>query len=68
MNGKNTIKAINTYATPVLIYGFGIVKWTPTDLENLQTQNENVTHETDFTTPAPQRKDLLYHGKWVAED
>jgi hypothetical protein len=36
LNGKNTIKAINTYAIPVLTFSFGIVKWTPTDLENLQ--------------------------------
>jgi hypothetical protein len=36
LNGKNTIKAINTYATPVLTFSFGIVKWTSTDLENLQ--------------------------------
>jgi hypothetical protein len=34
--GKNTIKAINTCAIPVLTFSFGIVKWTPTDLENLQ--------------------------------
>jgi len=38
LNGKNTIKVINTYATPVLTFSFGIVKWTPTDLENLQTK------------------------------
>ena len=38
MNVKNTIKAINTYATAVLTYSFGIAKWTPTDLENLQTK------------------------------
>jgi hypothetical protein len=36
LNGKNTIKAITTYAIPVLTFSFGIVKWTPTDLENLQ--------------------------------
>jgi len=35
---KNTIKAINTYATPVLTFSFGIVKWTPTDLQNLETK------------------------------
>jgi len=35
LHGKNMIKAINTYATPVLTFSFGIVKWTPTDLENL---------------------------------
>ena len=34
LNGKNMIKAINTYATPVLTFSFGIVKWTPTDLAN----------------------------------
>jgi len=38
LNGKNTMKAINTYATAVLTYSFGIVKWSPTDLENLQTK------------------------------
>jgi hypothetical protein len=36
LNGKNTIKAINTYATPVLNFSFRIVNWTSTDLENLQ--------------------------------
>ena len=35
---KKIIKAINIYATPVLTFSFGIVKWTPTDLENLQTK------------------------------
>ena len=38
LNGENTIKTINTYVTPVLTFSFGIVKWTPTDLENLQTK------------------------------
>jgi len=32
------IKAINTYVTPVLTFSFGIVKWMPTDFENLQTK------------------------------
>jgi hypothetical protein len=36
LSGKNTIKAINTYAIPVITFRFGIVKWTPTNLENLQ--------------------------------
>jgi len=38
LTGRNTIKAISTYATPVLTFSFGIVKRTPTDLENLQTK------------------------------
>jgi hypothetical protein len=36
LNGKYTIKAINTHAIPVLTFSFGIVKWTPADLESLQ--------------------------------
>jgi len=35
---KNTIKAINIYATTVLNFSFGKVKWTPTVLENLRTK------------------------------
>jgi hypothetical protein len=35
LNGKKMMEAINTYTTPVLTFSFGIVKWTPTDLENL---------------------------------
>jgi len=38
LNGKNMVKAINTYATAVLTVSFGILKWTPKDLENLQTK------------------------------
>jgi len=44
LNEKNTIKAINTYATPVLTFSFGMVKWTPTDRET-PNQNEDVTHK-----------------------
>ena len=62
------IKAINTYAAPVPTFSFGIVKWTPTDLENFQTKWERYSQGIGFTTPVLQRKDLLYHGKWVAED
>ncbi|KAL1446981.1 hypothetical protein WDU94_000610 [Cyamophila willieti] len=36
LNGKNLIKAVNTYAIPVITYSFGIIKWTQTELRNLQ--------------------------------
>jgi len=65
---KNMIKAISTYATPVLTFSFGIAKWTPTDLENLQTKMRTLLTRYRFHQPVPQSKDLLYHGKWVAED
>jgi len=67
LNGKNMIKAINTYATPVLTFSFGIVKWTPTDLENLQTKIRTLLTRYRFRHSSLQRKELLYRGKWVAE-
>ncbi|XP_022829294.1 uncharacterized protein LOC111358406 [Spodoptera litura] len=36
LNAKNTIKAINTFAIPILTYSFGIIRWTQTDLTTLQ--------------------------------
>lgn len=35
MNSKNLINAINTYAVPVLTYSFGILKYSDTDLNEL---------------------------------
>jgi len=49
-------------------FSFVIVKWTLTDLENLQTKMRKLLTRHRFHHPALQRKDLLYHGKWVAED
>jgi D-mannonate dehydratase len=40
LNGRNTIKAINTFAIPILCYTFGIIKWTVTDLDRLQRKLE----------------------------
>jgi len=36
LNGRNVVKAINTFAVPVLTYSFGIVKWNRTEIEDLQ--------------------------------
>ncbi|KAJ8952311.1 hypothetical protein NQ318_017204 [Aromia moschata] len=35
LSGGNLIKAINSWAVPVLTYSFGIVKWSITDLDEL---------------------------------
>ncbi|KAI5742241.1 hypothetical protein M8J77_004984 [Diaphorina citri] len=35
LNSKNKIKAINTWAIPLLTYTFGILKWSNTDLETM---------------------------------
>lgn len=51
LNAGSTIQAINTWAVPVVRYTAGIVKWTQTDLENLdrKTQKNNVPQPC--TTP-----------------
>jgi len=51
LNGKNMIKAINTYATPVPTFSFRIVKWTPTDLENLQTKMRTLLNRYRYHHP-----------------
>lgn len=37
LNSRNTIKAINTYAIPLLTYSFGVINWSQTNLKKLQT-------------------------------
>ncbi|CAK1579741.1 unnamed protein product [Parnassius mnemosyne] len=36
LSGKHLIKAINTFAIPVLTYSFGVIKWSKTDTEQLE--------------------------------
>jgi hypothetical protein len=38
LNGNNLIKAVNTYAAPLLTYSFGIIKWSKTNLQNINIQ------------------------------
>ncbi|KAL0810623.1 hypothetical protein ABMA28_010737 [Loxostege sticticalis] len=41
---RNLVKAINSYAIPILTYSFGIINWTQTDLINIQrTINTTMT-------------------------
>jgi len=56
--GKNMIKVINTYVTPVLTFSFGIVKWTPTDLQNLQTKMRTLLTRYRFHHPRAAKKRL----------
>ena len=58
LNGKNTTKAVNTYATPELTFSFGIVKWTPTDLENLQTKMRTLLTRYRFHHPRAAKERL----------
>jgi len=58
LNGKNTIKAINVYGTPVLTVSFGIVKWTATDLEKLQTKMRTLRTRYRFHHPRAAKERL----------
>jgi hypothetical protein len=42
---KNKIKAINTWAIPLLSYSFGILNWTETDLEELNRKTRTLFTE-----------------------
>lgn len=39
LNSRNLFKAINTYAIPLLSYSFGVIKWSQTELEELNRLN-----------------------------
>ena len=57
LNSRNTVKAINTFAIPVLTYSFGIINWSQTDLKKFQrTINTHLTkHRKHHPKSAVQR-------------
>ncbi|KAJ3660258.1 hypothetical protein Zmor_004714 [Zophobas morio] len=42
LNGKNLMKAVNTFCVPLLTYSFGVIKWSKTDLENLNIATRKI--------------------------
>ena len=36
LSGKHFIKALNTYAIPILTYSFGVIKWSKTDIQQIE--------------------------------
>ena len=51
LNGKNLIKAVNTYAVPILSYSFGIIKWTVTEIQSLQRKIRTMLTHYKFHHP-----------------
>ncbi|XP_075170249.1 uncharacterized protein LOC142242567 [Haematobia irritans] len=51
LNGRNVIKAINTYAIPLLTYTFGILNWSNTDLINLDRKIRTTLSKTRHHHP-----------------
>lgn len=44
LNSRNTVKAINTFAIPILTYSFGIIQWSKSEMKKLQrTINTHLT-------------------------
>jgi hypothetical protein len=66
LKGKNRIKTVNTYATPVLTFVFTIVKWTPTESENLQIKPRTLLTRYGIHHLGSAKGNLC-HGKWVSE-
>ncbi|XP_041973432.1 uncharacterized protein LOC121729112 [Aricia agestis] len=49
---RNTVKAINTFAIPILTYSFGVINWNKTDLINIQRNiNTTMTKTTHYNRP-----------------
>eukprot|EP00111_Clytia_hemisphaerica_P006903 TCONS_00020006-protein len=45
LNSKNTIQAINTFAVPSISYGFQVLDWSVTELEDIDRQTRNVLRQ-----------------------
>lgn len=48
---KNLFKALNTYAIPVLTYSFGIIKWSNTDIKQLESKTRTTLTQNRFHHP-----------------
>ena len=42
LTGRNIIRAINTFAIPLLTYSFGIIKWSNTDIKNIEIKTRGI--------------------------
>ncbi|XP_037930235.1 uncharacterized protein LOC119664965 [Teleopsis dalmanni] len=51
LQGKSLIKAINTFAIPILTYCFGIIQWTTTEIQAMQRKIRTMLTEYKFHHP-----------------
>lgn len=51
LNSRNLFKAINTFAIPILTYSFGVVKWSSTDLENINRHTRKLLFKNRMLHP-----------------
>lgn len=55
LNGRNMIKAINTWAIPVITYSFGVINWSNTEIERINrrirtSMTKHRIHHTNAST------------------
>lgn len=71
LSAKNLVTAVNAYAVPVISYSFGIIGWTPTDLEDLNRLTRKIF--TKFRGHHPHSSKERFHlprsvgGRGVAD-
>ncbi|CAK1579245.1 unnamed protein product [Parnassius mnemosyne] len=51
LSGKHLIKAVNTYAIPVLTYSFGIVKWSKTNIYSIERTTRSILTKHNYHHP-----------------
>jgi hypothetical protein len=51
LTAKNTVQSIGAFAMPVLRYGFGVLKWTQTELRSLDRKTRKALSKAKFHSP-----------------
>lgn len=49
LSGKFVIKALNTFAIPIITYSFGIIKWSTTELQVKKERRKGSYRSTNIT-------------------
>lgn len=68
LTSKHLFKAMNTLATPVLTYSFGVMAWTDTDLESIRrktrialTKHQKYNHKSSVLRMTMTRREGVTH-------
>ena len=64
LNAKFTANAITTYAMPILRYGFGILKWTRSELRAIDTKTRKTLTKYGYHHPKSNVHRLYLSRKW----
>lgn len=51
INSRNLFKSINTFAIPILTYSFGVIKWSKTELQNIQIKTRTILTQYRYHHP-----------------